>query len=119
MSENEPPPAQEEVGDDAGDNVDIVGDNVVGNNGGNIGGNAVDPSIAAAHIAAGVNNIGLEDPGEQVIECQVCCRVFRGADALLFVLGHTALAHGAAAPPIAPQRGEEEAQNVQIWRCPR
>ena len=43
------------------------------------------------------------------IECQVCRRVFRGADALLSVLGHTALVHsaagGAIAPPVAPQRG--------------
>ena len=51
MSDNEPQPAQEEVGVDAGNNV---GDNVGGNDG-----NAVNPSVAAAHIAAGINNIGL------------------------------------------------------------
>ena len=104
MAEDEPPPARSDAGDKAGDNA---GGNAVDPN--STGGNPVDPNNAAAQIAAGVNNIDLGDPADQVVRCQHCPQIFRGADALLSVLGHAHIFHGAiggaAAPPLAPQRG--------------
>ena len=93
MAEREPSPARSDAG---------------GNAVGNAGGNGVDPTNAAANIAAGVNNIDLGAPIKQVVKCHHCPEVFRGTDALLAVISHASVFHpaagGGAASPLAPQR---------------